>query len=111
MDGDSIPKYRLTTKSDFLLSRAAFRAGWKPGGVFELVGDIVKSVGAGAISHTPKWGSNIPNQVDIFAGDIMSIEPQIGNRLEVVANTAESTVRTAICIAAIIGAKIAAEGH
>ena len=43
----------------------------------------------------PVSGKATPCHVDIFVDDIMQIDPQIGNRLNIVANTVGSTARGA----------------
>ena len=46
--------------------------------LYALVGDIIKSGGAGTMYPTPEWGRNLPSPVDIFVYDFMLIGPQIG---------------------------------
>ena len=80
----------LGISDDVIVFYLALPFGWNGSpGIFALVGDYIRKVTSGYRPSTPQWESEIPFLVDIFAGDIMLVEPCIGRRPEMVVSSVE----------------------
>ena len=102
----------LGIADDVMVCYLALPFGWNGStGAFATDGDFIREVVCGYRSSTPQWESDLPFAVEVFADDLMLIEPRLGRRLDMTSSSVDWAVKQCLGFGAISGKKLNVEGH